>query len=224
MSGSFVSRFSMGCMPCYRAHTMDRMEELRTELGNPLLYPRIGAKLLKDPRGNLPLAVFAGYVHKQIGHYSPLVDTWTEDPFDPVYIHRDPQEAVDEVLQIVVDVREYVESGNSGFRAKALAALDRAYGLLLTSSTQWKRGRGQPSTMRHVAVRAYVIRKFNPDPAKPGESTVRWAKLADMLFENEGKCSRCRVDRHQYDSACVKTLMAAVGRLKAAMRQDGIPV
>jgi hypothetical protein len=51
------------CMPCYCVHTMHWSDEPETELG----IPQLGARLLKDPRGNLPLDVFARYVTKQTG-------------------------------------------------------------------------------------------------------------------------------------------------------------
>lgn len=125
--------------------------------------------------------------------------------------------------------------------------------MLLFSARSEGRKRGQPSSMRQEAVRAYVIRKFNPLPnaKKQGESTVGFARLADLLFLENGKCPRqirdsdgtivpkklrkskqgteiryrlCDASEHQYDSECVKALETAVGLLKKAMKDDGIPI
>jgi hypothetical protein len=77
--------------------------------------------------------------------------------------------------------------------------------------------------MREEAVRAFVIRRFNPHPKHPQQSTVGLDRIADLLFLEDGKCPRCRVAKHRYDSDCVKALATAVTRLKTAMKRDGIP-
>ena len=82
--------------------------------------------------------------------------------------------------------------------------------------------------MRHLAVRAWLILKFNPHPKKPGASTVGWASLADLLFLKDGECPRITHDHklgreHRHDDPCVKALRTAVRNLKKAMKDDGIP-
>jgi hypothetical protein len=62
--------------------------------------------------------------------------------------------------------------------------------ILERAAPSYQRGRGREADMRPMAVRAYMIRRFNPAPDKPSESTVSWAELADLLFLNNGKCSR----------------------------------
>jgi hypothetical protein len=110
-----------------------------------------------------------------------------------------------------------------------------------------RRGPGQLRTTGDSAIRAYDIRKFNPDPTNPKESTVTWRKLADLLFLINGKCPReiedhtvdnteplpkgrkrrttiCGVSKHHNDHPCVKALKTAVERLTDAMKNDGIPI
>lgn len=225
--------------------------EQETELTNP----RLGAELLKDAKGTLPLEVFARYVFERtkvdgtppLPHAGPdvtvfalhhkhdeFVTEWSLDPVAPtadfpiiptfdfpvdpaVDFYIDPQKAVDEALPLVQQVMLYLTSRSP---REALSSAISAYNLLCRGS---KRGRGQPSTIRQMAVRAYVIRKFHPHPKKPGESSVRFCKVADILFLKDGKCSRCGLSRHQYNSPCVKDLRTAVSRLKSAMKDDGIP-
>ena len=153
--------------------------------------------------------------------HTPLVADWCLDPFDPaIKPPIKPQQAVDEALPLVQEVIHHLVSGSPTEAQKAAIC---ASNLLLSGSTESQRGRGQPSTMRHMAVRAYIIRKFNPDPRRPSQSRVGWSRLADILFVNDEKCSRCGLSNHQYDSPCVKALTAEVTRLKAAMNHDGIP-
>jgi hypothetical protein len=234
--------------------------ERETELTNPGL----GAELLKDAKGTLPLEVFARYVFERtkvdgsppLPHAAPdttvysfhkhdeLVTKWSLDPAAPTAkfpiiptfdfpdpeadFYIGPQEAVDEALPLVQQVMLYLTSRSP---REALSSAISAYNLLCRGS---KRGRGQPSTIRQMAVRAYVLRKFNPDPTKPDDSLVKFDYLADILFRKDGKCPRklrdkgvtriCGVRRHQYNSPCVKALETAVNRLVSAMKHDGIPV
>jgi hypothetical protein len=243
--------------------TVDTMwfRERETELTNP----RLGAELLKDAKGTLPLEVFARYVFERtkvdgmppLPHAAPdttvysfhkhdeFVTEWSLDPVAPTAefpiiptfdfpvapaaeFHIDPQEAVDEALPLVQQVMLYLTSRSP---REALSSAISAYNLLCRGS---KRGRGQPSTIRQMAVRAYVIRKFNTDPKKPDESSVPFHKLADILFVEDGKCPRtirneqrariCGLRKHQYNSPCVKALETAVNRLLSAMEHHGIPV
>lgn len=223
-----------------------------TELTNP----QLGAELLKDPKGSLPVEVFGRYVwqHSRLGpaggylppppapddlklasvrhEHMKFVIAWCLDPLNPFDPPIDPQQAVDEALELLHSVLFDVSTDQTSEATRATVI--RLLRLLQRGSTKSKRDRGQPSTMRHMAVRAYIIRKFNPHPKRPGESTVSWAKLADMLFINDGKCPRkihdehgtriCSLTRHQYDSLCVKALTAEVMRFHAAMKHEGIPV
>jgi hypothetical protein len=81
--------------------------------------------------------------------------------------------------------------------------------------------------MRPMAVRAWVLRKFNPD--------LTWAKTADLLFVRNGRCPRtvsegkakvkaraCNVQQHESHSECVKALQRVVNDLIAAMKGAGI--
>jgi hypothetical protein len=157
------------------------------------------------------------------------VSEWLEccDPDSPI----DPQQALDEGRKLVNKIIDRLLFGS---KREALGAASETWHVLARGSSRRKPKRGQPSTMRAVAVRAYIIRKFNTHPNKPDESTVSWSELADKLFLEDGKCPRkirdehetriCRVTKHQYDSPCVKALMTAVTHLKSAMKHDGIPV
>jgi hypothetical protein len=152
----------------------------------------------------------------------PIIPTF-DFPVDPAAdFYIDPQEAVDEALPLVQKVMLYLTSGSCS-PTEAKSSVISAYNLLCRGL---KRGRGQPATMRQMAVRAFVIRGFNPD--------VHFHKLADILFVEDGKCPRrirddqgariCGLRKHQYDSPCAKALDTAVNRLLSAMKHDGIPV
>ena len=232
--------------------TVDTMwfRERETELTNPGL----GAELWKDATGTLPLEVFARYVFERtkvdgtpplppdtrvysFHKHDQLVTEWSLDPRAPTAdfpiiptfdfpigpaadFHIDPQEAVDEALPLIQQVMLYLTSGSCS-PTEAKSSVISAYNLLCRGS---KRGRGQPSTVRHMAVRAFIIRKFNP--------SVKFDKLADKLFLQDGSCPRtlrdksvtriCGLRRHQYNSHCAKALRTAVDHLKVAMKHDGI--
>jgi hypothetical protein len=190
--------------------------------------PRLGSELLKDPKGEFPLRIWESYCLRSIRTtlYPLPVLSWSAPdpkPFDP--------QAVDEAMRWAKHVRWLlvVRRGR-----RALECVERLIDTLTRGVSAAKRGRGQPPSIRRTAVRAWIIRKFNPHPTKPGESIVSWAKLADLLFLENRKCPRkirdedgtktCGVSRHQYDSPCTKALMTAVRNLQSAMEHDGIPV
>jgi len=162
----------------------------------------------------------SGFFHPhsvKIDHGPASVIDWcTGDQHSP----RDPQQAVDEAWKLLVDLFFATPPRSRG---ELISGIWEAQVILFSASSQNRRKRGQPRTMRPIAVRAYVIRKFNPHPTKADESSVSWAKLADLLFAEKGKCTRCGVSRHQYEKECVKALITAVRRLERAMKQDGIP-
>ena len=231
------------------------------------LNPRLGAELLKDAKGTLPLEVFARYVFERtkvdgtpplphaaadfvvfsFHEHDELVTEWSLDPVAPTAdfpiiptfdfpidpaadFHIDPQKAVDEALPLILQAMLYLTAHSP---REALCSAISAYNLLCRGS---KRGRGQPSTMRQMAVRAFVIRNYNRHPKNPGKfnASVHFDKLANILFVKDGKCPRkirdkqgariCGLRKHQYDSPCVKALETAVNRLLSAMKHDGIPV
>ena len=192
---------------------------------------KLGKKLLDDARGQLPYDVWLKYVCEHNGEGSEVL-SWCVDPDDPDVAPIDPQQAVDQALPLVGEIIRHL---NSDSPEAALEAAGRTVGILVHGSSEYQRGRGLAASMRHQAVRAWVIRKFNPLPKKPGESTVGWAKLADLLFLENGRCPRkthdadgrieiCGASEHQYDSRCVKALLTAIGHLRSAMKRDGIPI
>lgn len=195
-----------------------------------LTDPNLGARLLEDPKGDLPIDVCDAYFREHSDGWRPVVE-WCVDPSDPELDSIRPQHAVDMAEPLVAEVIRHLLSDSP---SEALAAARRASGILVSGSSDYQPKKGQPATMRPIAVRAYIIRKFNPDPTRPRESAVKWHELADMLFLENGKCPRkireeretriCGVTNHRYDSACVEALMTAVTHLKAAMKRDGIPV
>ena len=180
-----------------------------------LKNPQLGSELLKNPKGDLPLDVWLSFCPKVIWDV-PLLN-WHVNP--PKRI--DPQQAVDEAFTWAVQVLVLLKSDQP---AQAIEPAKRAANILARASSDSQPKRGQPAEMRPIAVRAYVIRKYNPHPTKPKESSVSWAKLADLLFLENGKCPRCRRPRHRYNSACAKALSTAVRNLRSAMEHAGIPV
>lgn len=195
-----------------------------------LTNPKLGKELVKHARGQLPYDLWLKYVCEHNGERSEVL-AWCVDPDDPDVAPIDPQQAVDQAHPLVCEVIGHLISDRP---EDALEAARRAVGILVHGSSLYQRGRGQAASMRHLAVRAWLIRKFNPHPKKPDESTIGWAMLADKLFIKDGKCPRsvldddgrpeiCGTSEHKYDSRCVKALMTAVGNLKSAMKRDGIP-
>lgn len=197
--------------------------------------PDLGKELLKNAKGALPLDVWRVYVMS----YDPrpraerirlgppeVIQYCDEYPRSTL----DPQKAVDEawllLSGLIMPTRplSYEELAQGVWKAV----------LLLFSAHSDGRRRGQPTSMQRQAVRAWVIRKFNPHPTKPHESKIRWRELADKLFLNEGKCPRtirdeagntvCGTSEHDNDSPCVKALHTAVANLESAMKRDGIPL
>jgi len=188
---------------------------------------KLGQELLNDARGDLPLVVWDKYLFQHNAERSE-VGFWSLNPDDPQFAPIDPQQAVDEAGPLVSKALDHLRSDSP---RKALAPLGNAIYLLAHGSSTYQRGRGLAASMQHQAVRAWVIRKFNRHPEKPDESTVGWARLADLLFLENGECPRktrdeeiCGASEHRYDSPCVKALMTAVGTLKSAMKRDGIPI
>jgi hypothetical protein len=206
-----------------------------------LRSPQLGAELLEDARGRLPLDVFAAYVRERTGTHGSIVQDWGFDPSESPFIPINSKKAVDVAYPLVEQadscLKEFVSQAGEQCRgqfgdefdliSEAIKAIDEARVCLL-SATETRRGRGQPATMRHVAARAWVIRKFNPHSKK-----ASWAKLADVLFIENGRCPRkvkdddaarnnakriCGLARHRYDSLCTKDLQKLVGRLQKAMK------
>jgi hypothetical protein len=199
-----------------------------------LTNPKLGKELVKHARGQLPVDVWMAYFWQHSNEWKPVL-AWCVDPDDPDIAPIDPQQAVDQALPLVSEVIGQLMSDSP---QKALEAARRAVGVLVHGSSEYQRGRGQAASMQHLAVRAWVILKFNPHPKKPDESTVGLAKLADLLFLENNKCPRkirdsegttvsrrqCGLTEHRYDSPCVKALMTALGNLESAMKRDEITV
>lgn len=218
------------------------------DLTNPKLGKELLKELLKDARGELAYEVWLTYVYQHNGDRSEVL-SWCVDPEHPDVAPIDPQQAVDQAEPLVSEVIGHLMSDRS---EQALEAARRAVGILVHGSSLYQRGCGQRREfgMRHLAVRAWVIRKFNPHPKKPGESSVGFALLADKFFIKDAKCPRkirdsygtivpkkirkdkqgneiryrlCGASAHRHDSECVKALETAVGILKSAMKREGIP-
>jgi hypothetical protein len=195
-----------------------------------LTSPKLGKELLSNARGNLPVDVWMAYFWQHSNEWKPVL-AWCVDPDHPDVAPIDPQQAVDQAEPLVGEVIGHLMQDSP---QKALEAARRAIGILVHGSSLYQRGRGLAPTMQHYAVRAWVIRKFNPHPTKPHESKIRWRELADKLFINEDKCPRkirdkagnivCGASKHDSDSPCVKALITAVGNLESSMKRDGIPL
>lgn len=190
-----------------------------------LTNPRLGPELLEDPKGDFPLDVWETYCWQPFAHLGPLyllpVLSWRRDPSDPQNAALDPQQAVDEAMVCACSTLVLLKSNQP---AEAMKHAEQTVKILARAESSGQRKRGQPASMRQIAVRAWIIRKFNPHPTKPGESTVSWAKLADLLFVENGKCPRCNRTKHQYNSPCVNALSTAVRNLCIAMEHDRIPL
>jgi hypothetical protein len=199
--------------------TMEEPLKWTKELESILSEDRLGLELLKDPKGELPILAWKLYFNEHSDYWRPVLN-WCLDPCDPHIVPTDPQRTVDEALPMVGEVIRQLKSRHT---AKALEVAKRTSQVLVHGASFLQPKRGQAATMRPVAVRAYVIRKFNPHPKKPNDSKVSFHKVADLLFVNDGKCSRCSRSKHQYNDSCVKALMTAVTHLKTAMNHDGIP-
>jgi hypothetical protein len=201
--------------------------------------PNLGAELLRNAKSDLPLAVWESYCMKYCSFPTfgsermlPVaLYSWRFDPNNAEFGPIDPQTAVDEARIWSIETLRLLKSDHV---AEALEAATRAVKILVRGSSFNQRKRGQPAGMRPMAVRAYIIQKFNADPKKPRASTVSWARLADILFIENRNCPReirdpdgirkCGVTRHQYDSPCVKALRTAVGNLRSAMEHERIPL
>lgn len=181
---------------------------------------KLGEKLLNDARGDLPVDVWMAYFWKHSNKWKPVL-AWCVDPDDPDIAPIDPQQAADQAEPLVAEVIRHLMLDSP---QEALGAARQASEILVHGSSLFQRGRGRAASIQHLAVRAWVIRKFNPHPTKPKESTIGWAKLTDLLFLENTKCPRCRLTRHQYNSRCVNALSTAVRNLSSAMKDDGIPV
>lgn len=195
-----------------------------------LASPDLGKRLLKDAKGELPIDVWRLYVlhhdpnppraDTRHSWSAPSVIGYCEEPYRS---KLDPQKAVDEAHAILSRLFVRILSSSPPSSDAVLKGIQEADMILFRAHSSGRK-RGHPKSMQGQAVRAYVIRKFNPDRVKTGESTVSWSKLADSLLNENGKCPTCRETRHQYDSPCVKALTTAERRLRAAMEHDGIPV
>jgi hypothetical protein len=188
--------------------------------------PNLGPELLRNAKGDLPLKVWEQYCNAHRGGHAffYLFDllSWSFEHSDPNSKPLPPQQAVDEAFTWAMQTVMLLKSEQT---VQALAAAQRTLSELVRGLSVVQRKRGQPVFMRPIAVRAYIIRKFNPDPNKPGESTVPLRRLADTLFRVDGKCPRCHSDRlHNSNSACVNALTTSINRLKAAMKRKGIPL
>jgi len=194
--------------------------------------PQLGSKLLEDPKGYFPLEVWIAYCTKS-GHYPVELLSWCEDPSDPQTAALDPQQAVDEALSCANETTVLLMRKRF---AEAFLSNRRTINTLLRGSSDAQPKKGQPASMRPIAVRAWIIGKYNP---------TSLAELADKLFLKDGKCPRknldgegsivprkgrkrtyklCGLSRHQYDSDCVKALRTRIGKLKSEMKAAGIPL
>ena len=197
-----------------------------------LTNPQLGSELLKDPKGDFPLDVWETYCRKASDLYSldpsDLLDflpvlSWRKDPAASQDAAIDPQKAVDEAVAWAAKTVMFLVYGRPQAQLQQLAAAvkcaNRTFEILARAESSARPKKGQPASMRPVAVRAWIIRRYNP-PSK-----VRWRQVADMLFLKDGKCPRCGLTtKHQHNSPCVKALEEAVRKLTSAMKNAGIPV
>jgi hypothetical protein len=188
--------------------------------------PNLGSKLLADPKGELAIQVWSEYFWRHSNNLRSVFQ-WCFDPTKNTAI--DPQKAVDDVQPLLWRA---VYDLKYGLRDDALARVCEALKIILLAHSDHQPGSGRPSIMKHFAVRAYLIQRFNRDPNARWESSVALPDIADRLFSSEsGTCTRevrdkgiCGVTNHKSSDPCVRALRRAVNDLKDAMKSDGIPV
>jgi hypothetical protein len=104
------------------------MASKQIDLSNPA---KIGAELLKDPKGNFALDVWETYCSKPFAHLGPLyplpVLSWRTDPSDPQFAPLDPQQAVDEAFTWVTQALMLLKSDQP---AGAIEPVKRALKIL----------------------------------------------------------------------------------------------
>jgi hypothetical protein len=190
--------------------------------------PNLGQELLKQVKSDLPLAVWESYCSKYCafpsfgGQMIPQsLHSWRIDLSDPEFAPLPAQSVVDEAFTWAAETLRLLRSDQA---TEAMETAIRTVTILVRGASFNRPKRGQPATMRPNAVRAYIVQKFNRDPQNKKRSTVTWSDLANRIFVERGRCTRCAVPRHQHSDACVKALFTAVGHLKHAMKREGVPV
>jgi len=201
-----------------------------------LASPDLGKQLIKNATGDLPIDVWRLYVlhHDPNPPRAGTRHLWSPPSVihycdEPVRATLDPQKAVDDAYRILAITLFTSPQGSYTPLAKGIWD---AYTVLGRAHSS-RRQRGQPTSMRNEAVRAFVIRRFNRHPTT-GKPTVGFTRLADLFFLENGRCPRkikddvgerqiCGLTTHRHDSPCVKALQTAVGHLVSAMKHDGIP-
>ena len=185
----------------------------------------LGERLFDEPVRSFE--VFESYV-RTYGRKKRLANQLFERYYYPdprlyeEFSQIEPRDAVRDLYPLISKIRSCLYRRPRPAIKKAKELLSDAEDILERAQRSYRRGRGHPREMETFAVWAYFIRKFNPHASKAGESSIPWAKLADRLFLRQGKCSRCALSKHQYNSPCVKALQTAVGRLASAMKDAGI--
>lgn len=185
------------------------------EQGHILADPSLGPRLVAEARGELPYDIWRAYLDL---HCCDRKDVLTWDVDLDELATQDPQKTIDEVAELIFRVIHLLPDSPRQARAVAVDAAERLW-LEQRDCTHPE----APQKLQHIACRAFVIRKFNPNPKRPEESLVTWHKLADLLLCQGGKCPKCQEENHRYQSRCVHKLQKEVSRLKAQMEHDGIP-
>jgi hypothetical protein len=113
------------------------MASQHIDLSNPA---KIGAELLKDPKGDFPLDVWETYCLQAVAHLGlgPLypefvsVLSWRRDPSDPKTSALDPQEAVDEARTWAIKTALLLKMNQP---AKALESAEQAVNILVRGAS-----------------------------------------------------------------------------------------
>jgi hypothetical protein len=198
--------------------------------------PKLGKKLIKDAKGDLPLEVFRKYVFQHSEIWRPVLN-WIIDPHTafpwkhpavvadkPEIAPLNPQEAVDKASPLAGEVIRLLACKPPHIEEAQTIAREVRELILRATSPYTKREVGGPAIARHFVVRGYIIRKFNALPKKPNDSTVGWDRIADLLFVSNNKCSRCQTATHKSNDHCVHALLTGYVRFKTAMKNDGVPL
>ena len=155
--------------------------------------PKFGTRLLSDPI-SLPLDAFEMDVmlhHNPSSTHCFPVEEWTCPDWKSIPRLRPlkPQDAVHEVYPLMSKILSYLNRPRRPAFRKASEVVRQASDILERAQSSYQRRRGREADMRPMAVRAYMIRKFNPDPNQKGESTVELGQARRSTVSSEQEVS-----------------------------------
>jgi hypothetical protein len=191
--------------------------------------PMLGQKLVADPI-SLPLDVFEIYVAKNTKEDSDLPESWTCPDWQSIELLSpiSPKDAIAEAATLAAEISVCLHKRPRPAVKKAVQVVALLNDILFRASPGYRRGRGQPARKRPDAVRAWVIKKYNP--------RLTFPEITDLVLVRKGKCEQtisegksrrraqtCKATKHGGDSQCVDALRKELSRLIREMERCGIP-